>query len=51
MTQKNYKLIAISEKNYQLLSTLGTVCDSFDTVMTRVLAAAVPSLRKEEAKT
>jgi hypothetical protein len=50
MAQKN-KLIAISEKNYQVLSSLGTVSDSFDTVMTRVLEAAIPSLRKEEAKT
>jgi hypothetical protein len=47
MAQKNSKLIAISTQNYEVLSKLGTLSDSFDSVVTKVLEAAVPILEKE----
>jgi hypothetical protein len=40
-------MISISEKNYDLLRRLGTITDSFDSVITKLLNAAVPLLEKE----
>jgi hypothetical protein len=48
MAQKNVRMIAVSEKNYEALRELGTITDSFDTVITKVLDVATPLLQKKE---
>ena len=42
MSQKNKRMVVISEHNYEALRKLGTVTDSFDSVITQLLKAAKP---------
>jgi predicted CopG family antitoxin len=37
MTQKDRKYIVISKTNYESLRNLGTITDSFDSVITKLL--------------
>lgn len=48
MTKNNLKMIGISEQNYRILSSLGTVSDTYDSVVTRLLSVALPILQKKE---
>lgn len=45
MAQKNVRMISVSEKNYDTLRKLGTVTDTFDSVITKLIEMASPLLR------
>jgi predicted CopG family antitoxin len=47
MAQKETKQIVISKKNYDSLRSLGTVTDSFDFVITRLLNGGVAKKENE----
>jgi hypothetical protein len=40
MSQKDKRYIVISKENYDSLRDLGTITDSFDTVITQILRVA-----------
>ena len=48
MAQKNVRMIAISEKNYETLRELGTITDSFDSVVTKLLETSKPLLKNKK---
>ena len=50
MGQRNNKIIVISEHNYETLRKLGTITDSFDSVITQLINAADPTVLEQQQK-
>ena len=50
MTQKNRKLIVVSKENYNSLRKMGTITDSFDSVITQLIKGASIKAKEERER-